>query len=1102
MTFQNRNKLLNSKKTATFSIYRSSAGSGKTYQLAIEFISLAIKNPNLFNKILAVTFTNKATKEMKERILSFLLKLANPRTSSTEKEDTDLLNQVKQSTNLSEEAISSNSSLVISKILHQYSQFSISTIDAFFQKIVKSFAKELGLLGNFKVELDQDMVKQEIIDQIIDELGDDKVLTNWLVDFSFSKLDDNKSWNIRPQIESLANEVFKESFRPVEDTLNNVDIDGFKNFLAQVRQIKIRFENNMKPLALEAIKLIESHGLEVDDFIYKSGGPAGYFGRILSKKEYDPKARVKAALADPGKWFSKSSPKKAEIQQVVEAGLQDITKAMVDHYNEHVQEYTTAEEVLRNFYVFGILSQITKKLKIYRRENDVMLISDIPVFLKRIIAENDAPFIYEKTGAWYQHYLIDEFQDTSGFQWQNFKPLVENGLAQEYKSLLVGDGKQSIYRWRGGDWNIILHQVSEDLKTWNPIEKQLNINWRSARKIIEFNNNVFSYLPSLITMEFQNQIEELKIPEAEKIVLISKTEDVEQLYLDVVQEIAIKNQEPSRGRIEINSYLKDSEIPSHGRQAWKEDVLTGLPGTIERLQNAGYKAGEIAVLVRKTDEARKVIESLIQYKNSAESHQGYCYDDISNESLYLGNAPIVRLLINCIKYFHNPEDKIALAEVCFNYHHLTSEKPKEHEKNDLKFMLDGSVLPVEFFNESESLIRLQVYEMVERIVQLLKIGNSEQKGYLQAFQDVVLDYFSAEGKDVNDFLIWWEEKGKRKSIQLPGSINAIKVMTIHKSKGLEFKAVLVPFCDWKLDHDAKKDNFLWCTTNIKPFDQIGWLPLKYSSNLDKTYFAADYFEEKIKAHIDNLNLLYVALTRAEDFLMINCPPPSKNLSLAGDLVIKVIEKLTADQGQPSVEIREEKAKIIYSIGQLNNLESEHEPSDNYSAKIAYKSSDWRENIAIRRKGKSFFEKDPGEKRNKINYGLLVHEILASIKNEQEAQLLIKKYYSEGKISKEDQQTLIDQLYNIFSIPQVREWFNTDWEIKAEIPIISTDNQPKRPDRVLIHGTEAIVIDFKTGFEKSMDRRQVLEYRDLLREMGYSNVSCYLLYIGLNKVVQL
>ncbi len=1070
----------------TFSIYRSSAGSGKTYQLALEFVSLVIKDPNLFNKILAVTFTNKATKEMKERILSFLLKLANG-------DDDDFLQQVSEKTELPNETIAKNAQLVVGKILHQYSQFSISTIDAFFQKIVKSFARELGLLGNYKVELDQDKIKQEVIDQIIDGLGDDKELTNWLVDFSLAKVEDNKSWNIRPQIEMLANEVFKESFRPIEKSIQHIKGEAFKNHLDQIGELKNRFEQDMKGKAKKAIDLMLSYGLSEDDFTFKASGPAGYFNRIINKKEFDPKSRVLDAVTNPEKWSTKTSPKKIEIQQVVEAGLQEVTISLVEYYNDHIQEYTTATEVLRNFYVFGILSHIVVKLKEYRQENDIMLISDVAIFLKEIIAENETPFIYEKTGTWYRHYLIDEFQDTSAYQWYNFKPLIENGLAQDDKSLLVGDGKQSIYRWRGGDWNLILNQVNEDLSRYKPSEKKLGTNWRSARKIIEFNNEIFSFLPSLIHGEFKSKINELSLPENEKTVLTKMSEDVENLYKDVKQKVTDKNMEPSKGRIELVVHQKGANTP------WKECVLDKLPIVIERLQDAGFEARDIAVLVRKSDEGKRVIEKMIKHKKAPDAKEGYCYDAISSESLFLGNASVIRLLINTIKYCLNPEDKISFAEICYNHQHLQGGEKAKPTNEDLQFILDGKVLPKAFFEEMDSLIRLPVYEMIERIIQLFNLGNAQNKGYLQAFQDLVLEYFSNESKDINDFLVWWEDKGKRKSIQMPDAINAIRVLTIHKSKGLEFKAVLVPFCDWKLDHDATKDNFLWCKIDQKPFSDIGHMPIKYSSRLEQSYFARDYFEEMFKAYIDNLNLLYVALTRAETFLRINCPPPSSGLKNAGDLVIKGIERV--GQVDDLVSQEEDDSVIRYSIGSLEEAKSKSTANNQAGKTAKYESSDWREKIAIRKKGTLFFDLDASEQKAKINYGLLVHEILSKIKNEKEAELIVDGYQMEGLISKKEGQTLIDQLSVIFSNPQVQNWFNTDWEVKAEVSIIVQDDYPKRPDRVLLKGKKAIIIDFKTGKEKSNDTKQVLEYKNLLDEMGYQNVEAHLLYIALNKVIK-
>jgi ATP-dependent exoDNAse (exonuclease V) beta subunit len=1074
----------------TFLIYRSSAGSGKTYKLATEFVSLAISDPNLFNKILAVTFTNKATKEMKERILDFLAKIAS-------KEDPALITEMGIITGLSEDVITQNAAIVNDKILHNYSQFSISTIDAFFQKIVKSFAKELGLLGSYKVELDQGKIMDEIIDQIIDDLGKEKELTGWMVDFSFSKVDENRAWDIRPEIESLAYEVFRESFREVEDHLSQVDDSAFRRLLQQVRIVRKKFEDFMTSKAREALHLIERHGLGVDDFSWKSGGPAGYFERIIIRADFDPKKLVREVCAEPDKWSTKTSPRKDEIKNVAEAGLQDVTQALVDYYDQHNSEYITALEIQRNIYVFGILSRIIDKLKLYRQEHDVMLISDVAVFLNKIIAENETPFIYEKTGTWYRHYLIDEFQDTSGYQWQNFRPLVGNGLSEHQRSLLVGDGKQSIYRWRGGDWNLILHKVGQDLSIYQPKEVLLDTNWRSDRKIVEFNNSVFSYLSTLIADGFASEIEELSLAETEKEHLVSMSGDVQKLYHDVVQKVTDKNLAPSGGRIEVNAYQKTDD------GSWKETVLEELPKTIERLQDQGFEARDIAVLVRKSDDGKRVIERLLRYKNSEEARPGYCYDAVSNESLFLANSSAIRLMINTIKYALNPEDAIARAEISFNCNQLNDEGAERPELNDLGFVVRSEVLPTGFEEEIRALIHLPVYEMIERIIGFYQLVDEKFKGYLQAFQDIVLEYFADESRDLNDFLEWWEEKGKRESIQLPDSMNAIRIMTIHKSKGLEFKALIIPFCDWKLDHEATKNNILWCTTDKKPFEQAGFLPLKYGKSLADSYFSRDYYQEKIKAYIDNLNLLYVALTRAENVLIVNCPPQSRSLTNAGDLMVKALEKIDESSSEElKVQTDTTDASVTrYSIGDETATGKEREVVMERAAISHYQTSDWRLKAAIRKRGGGFFESGVPERKSRINYGLLAHEILASVKSEKEASTHIDRYFTDGIISREEHADLSDQLNMIFSNPQVRGWFNTSFEVKTEIPIITRDDREKRPDRVIIDDKRAIIIDFKTGMEKSADRKQVLEYRDLLFEMGFEQVESYLLYLAQNKVIK-
>jgi ATP-dependent exoDNAse (exonuclease V) beta subunit len=998
---------------------------------------------------------------------------------------------------LTDQQIADNAGIVIDKILHNYTQFSISTIDAFFQKIVKSFAKELGLLGNFKVELDQEKIMKEIIDQIMDDLGKEKELTGWLVDFSFSKVDDNKAWNIRPEIESLAKEVFKESFRNVEEALEGTGKAEFDFLLGQLKKTKKEFESVMISGATEALKLMEAHGLEIGDFAYNYGGPAGFFYRIKTRQEYDPKARARQALEDPEKWSTKTSPKKDQIRKVVDAGLHKITQSLVDHYDQHKAEYITALEIHRNLYVFGILKRITDKLRVYRQEHDVMLISDVAVFLNRIIADNDAPFIYEKTGSWYRHYLIDEFQDTSGYQWQNFRPLVENGLSQNYKSLLVGDGKQSIYRWRGGDWNLILQQVSIDLANYTPSEKRLDTNWRSDRKIVEFNNEVFSWLSRFINDGFSMEIEALSLPAGDKEVLLAMAGDVEKLYADVAQQVTAKNLTPSSGRIEINAYQKAEDT------SWKDNVLLELPKTIEQLQDGGFEARDIAVLVRKSDDGKQVIERLMRYKHSPESEPKYCYDAISNESLFLGNSSAIRLLINTIKYGLDPEDAIARAEISFNYHQLSVESFNASHIHDLGFIQQSGLLPDDFEPSIQTFISLPVFEMIERIIQYYGLNDVRYKGYLQAFQDVVMEYFGSEVKDLNDFLEWWEEKGRRQSVQLPESMNAIRVMTIHKSKGLEFKALIIPFCDWKLDLEATKNNIIWCTTDKQPFDKSGILPLKYSKSLADSFFARDYYLEKIRAYIDNLNLLYVALTRAEKYLILNCPPPGKEPANVGDLMLKAIEHISSQASDKlPVHVNTDNDFVTrYHIGEPGVVLKSPATQAVHQVILPYQSADWSQKIAIRRRGVNFFESETPEWKTKINYGMLMHEILATIRSEQEAASLIDRYHQEGIISEEEKHMLSEQLNQIFLNDQVRSWFNTNAEIKTEATVLSGSDGERRPDRVLIEGKSAVVIDFKTGAEKPSDNRQVKEYQVLLKEMGYEKVEAYLLYIAQNKVVK-
>ncbi len=1078
---------MSQKDTTLFQIYRSSAGSGKTYTLALEFIALALEKPHLATRILAVTFTNKATREMKERIIKFLTELAAGKNNA-------LKTQLSQKTGLSEDLIQKNAGSVLKRILHQYSNFNVSTIDAFFQKIVKSFAREIGLLGNFKVELDTELVKQDIVDMLIEDIGLEgkEMLTDWLVEFSNDQVDDSKSWDVRPSILQLSKEIFKENFNIIYEDLmyQNPGKQNFKTFIAQLKGIVIGFENIMFSIGKEGKMIMDKHGITPDDCFQKSKGPGGYFYRLIAKKKFTPNKYVLSAYTDPGKWTPAKSSKKAQLQQALNFGLQDSLVKAVEYYETQSIQYNSAKEVLKNFYVFGILADLIEKLRIYRQENDLMLISDIPVFLKSIIADNDAPFIYEKTGSWFRHFLIDEFQDTSGYQWYNFKPLIQNSLSEGHKNLVVGDGKQSIYRWRGSDWDLILKTIADDLRIWSPQEEVLDTNWRSLPKVIHLNNHLFTTIPGMLRDHYLAELSENTVDPY----LNALGDDLMELYKDVEQKVSDSKSEGTKTGFFRISFFREEE-----EKNITENILNSIPATIEEIQNAGYQANDICILVRRSVEGRRVIETLNAYKNTLEPDVPHNFEVISNESLFLNNHPAIRLLVSAFRYLNNPDDSIARAEL---HHYISLLKTGTEGSEHLSVMdfssQEGFDVLLQLENSREILLNLPLYEMTENLIRLFRIGDSGAYPFLTAFQNVILQVTDNKNVGIQSFLEWWDDKGSDQSIQVQDDIDAIRVMTIHKAKGLEFKVVLVPFCDWKINQDGR--TILWCNTDKPPFNKIKYLPLKYSNELANTHFAPQYFSEKIKSYIDNTNLLYVALTRAGEALFINAPmPKSAEIKCIADVLYPGVKSIK-DETLNDLILSEETDRDVFQCGNLSNPEKTSVTSKEPAVRV-YNSNEWRNKLKIVRRSKDFFREDFSEKEERIHYGLVVHDVLSKVRSIQEIAGELAKYQTEGLINDHDRQILREHLRTLFSDREIRSWFEGDWEVKAEVPILTKSGHPKRPDRVLIKDNRAIIIDFKTGKEQFQDKSQVLEYCELLKQMNYKIEGAWLLYISLTKKVQ-
>lgn len=1109
-----------------FVIYRSSAGSGKTYTLTREYLTLALRAPQYFRSILAVTFTNKATQEMKTRIVETLHELA-------EGTKTPIRNELKEATGFTDAELQARAQQVLSAILHNYSYFAVSTIDSFFQTVIRAFAKEVGLQAGFKVELEQEKVLEDLIDLLLKDVEKDKKLLNWLIQYATDRVDEGYTWDIRQDIKNLANEIFREDFKRHEKKLQDIarDPDRFMHFLKQLKELRQAFEHQMKVIGEEALRIMEDHNLQVADFSSGASGVAGYFLNILPEKgKYEPGARAQGALHAVEKWYTKTSKKKELIETaVLSGGLNEKLLQALSLYEQEYTKYNTAKQVLRFVYTFGILASLTDKLRQYREDHDLMLISDAAVFLRDIIGQNDAPFIYEKTGSSFQHFLIDEFQDTSGFQWDNFKPLVVNSVAAGNYNLVVGDTKQSIYRWRGGDWQLLLSQVELDVGREQTANVELSHNWRSCREIISFNNQTFFHAAEAVQELYLEKVAEIG-DEAEEQALNFEARQIAEAYKDVFQHYPqVKLPNARCGHIHIEFLDKNSSAEEEDDEeemkggGWKAQARQHLLRTVERLQDKGYRLKDIALLVRTKGEGKEVADALMEEEENKAPDCPYNYRVVSNESLFLGSAASVCLLLNLLRYMNNPQDVVARAGMVHDYqryilgkedidlHHLFRNSGAKENKYE-------QFLPESFLEKRPYLNKLPLYELIENLI--LEFNLHKIKGewaYLQAFQDAVLSFTKTERGDIDAFLEWWTETGHKTSVQVSESLDAIRIYTIHTSKGLQFKAVLMPYCNWKLDHNTQFNNILWTETEQKPFNKMEVMPIKYTGSLKQTIFRQSYYRELMKAYLDNLNLLYVAFTRAEEALYACAPLPSfdkkSGLAKGGEingLLYRLLSEQTGIDGEPvKLAVNEldfsdywNPATHTFQLGQLEQTKHKEESSEVKQIALKhYFSQRWRNRLAVKKRSGSLTYTKAGESAASLDWNQTIHTILAKVAHREDLPQVLDEVYFEGLISREEQLIVQQKIEALFKRSDVADLFSKQWQVRTSLPILVKEGFITRPDRVLTRGKTAIAIDFKIGEQLEEHQQRIKLYARLLRGMEYGKVKGYLLYLDTGELIQ-
>ncbi len=1053
-----------------FIIYKSSAGSGKTYTLTLEYLKLALAHPGAFRQILAVTFTNKATQEMKERILKELDRLRFG-VSPMETMDSELMRALDVDAN----GLMQRASQTLTAILHDYGHFSVSTIDSFFQRVVRAFAREIDLNAKFDVELDQEGVLDRVVDRVVMHVMDDAFLHKWLVDYATEQIQNGKSWDIRRNIKGLGKQLFQEDFKRYSQSIRAFLKEGDNITLLQafVRERRLELLKVAREVNIQANGIRSTLGLEWSDFT--RGFPAKFDkmgSRDLPMSDFT--ANQKSMAASPEGWATQKSPKKAEIEQAYYAGLGELL-AKVD-----VLEYqwNTLEAIAKNSYVYGIFRNLLEELSVIKDEENILLISDANEFLKEITKENDAPFIYEKVGNQYRNYLIDEFQDTSGFQWASFKPLLENSLAQGYTNLLVGDVKQSIYRWRGGEMKLLLEQVEHEMGTDSVETRDLDTNYRSLPDIVAFNNALFKELPE----SFETVLtEDYGIENAG---ILSRA------YHDSSQKVSAKNAtDPFKGKVRFEFIPELKEIED-GK--FNDQVLAKLPQLVIELQEHGYGLRDIAFLVRTKSEGEAIADCMMQF-GASNPHSDYSFDVLSDESMFLFKSSAVKALVAGLKHLQNPEDRVQFKTMWY-YRSVLKGYPIDHGLFAEDRIPDHLQKEIRAFKDKEKLLlQLPLMEALEELISVLGLmEEGMEKAYLSGFKEAIYDYSSKNRADLSGFLDWWEDNKTKRTVKIPEGHNAMRILTIHKSKGLQFKVVLIPFLKWTI-FDTGKGNVVWSPFEDKERQLAAIIPLTLNKDLSQSAFKETYDQEAILAYMDSLNMIYVALTRAEEVLWGFIPYKEK---VGSRNSLEIHFKQILEKGLDFDSSFSQETKVFEIGGWPTALE--RKIPDTAVPQLRWAYQNWSSLLQVKTYAGDFSLQGI-ESRRKRNYGLLIHEILEKSTDMKSARMHLHSFYFEGRLSETEKLEVESQLGSLFSHPVFSDWFEGGGLLLAEQGILLPGGKQRRPDRIILRNEESIVVDFKTGEAQDRYHRQIREYMDLISLLTKKPVKGFLCYLETGKI---
>ncbi len=1064
-----------------FVVYKSSAGSGKTTTLAIEYLKLSLPKPDNFKHILALTFTKDAANEMKERILTYLIKIINYQEGkqldfifnliiASNKKFFSL--QEKESKAKAIEEIQKQAQLLLLLILHNYSDFAISTIDSFTHRVIKSFAHDLGIAISFEVELETTNLLKSAVNDLINRVGEENpTLTEVLLDFSLHKIGTDKSRKIDADLRALARNLLDDVKEEYLVDLRKLNIEDLLKIKEDVFAEITKFKTFVNREAKKAKQLIQSKNLDCTNFYYAKGNICNWFSKLsqpnFKDDEIKPGSRVLLSINED-KWVygKNEGDENARIEQIKEE-LKSHFHRLMEYIEENLDQYFTYQQISKQIYPLLVLNEIEKIIFQLKTESNVLHISDFNKLIAQAIAGEPAPFIYERIGNWYKHFLIDEFQDTSSLQWNNLLPLVENSLSENNYNLLVGDGKQSIYRWRGGEVKQFVQlpallnkkdQLSIDrerILKENYQEAFLQVNYRSDENIVNFNNDFFQFIQKSNWLP----------------------SNAKRVYDQVEQTHAEDNQ--GFGQVDIRLVEEDEELEHKA-------LITAIQSAVDE----GYNYSDITVLVRKNGIATAYADLLLEHHIPV----------ISSVGLRVSSSSKVKFLFSFFQALRFPEEIVFKVEMIrfllkenrlgaytwTDFHQLIKDLGNSEKEISKRFYelleQNGYTINTDELNQSD------VYELAESVLKIFDLLAPDP--YIQFFLDALHEFKRSTYNQLSDFLVWWEEHENDFFIEMPSGLNAITIQTVFKAKGLQYPVVIYALFDKSLNTD-KRNNKSWLNPRLEKFEHLKSFPFSLNS-LKETPFSEAYTEEQENQKLDDINIIYVALTRAKHRLSIlsNTVKATKN---------KKKSDTVYDSIKPSLlfsEFLEDKKAyliedMIYRFGE-NIRKPDKAPIDD--ARFYYlKSFDgafWRHHISLSNSPLDELKKEDAQ----LLWGISVHEVLAHIYSKTDVPKAINSALYNGLIKTEDRTKIADYIHQIVNHSVLGAFYADGLNVANETDIIDSFGQFHRPDRLVFFNDKTIVIDYKTGKSNEKNKKQIKAYAELLAQMDFPKPESYLVYL--------